>query len=408
MSFFLDNNYVHHEKQTRETNNILYELYEELIKANKYLNKIKRGGEFDYGMNIQKITNVSQISKPKFFNSNSFPERVRRHIDDKALLEYSYTFSLFSREIKIIFIIEEAGNIKEYNKYVDAIIMWLYMLNMYASNKCSKKITIYLYFTKLEKKLPSSNISILDQHNVNTAFTRTCPKDSEIVVFRKEEWFKVLIHETFHNFGLDFSDMNNTSCHNYILSLFPVNSEVNLYEAYTEFWAEIINSLFCSFFILKNKNDINEFMKNVEYFINFERTYSFFQLVKTLNFMGLTYNDLYSKSSKSSIMRDNLYKEDSNVLSYYIIKTILINNYQDFIYWCKKHNSSLLQFKKTTTSQTDLCKFIEKKYRTKQMLQNVKSTELFMKRFKESNNTNKIDEIYYLLTNMRMSICELG
>jgi hypothetical protein len=34
MSFFLDNNYVHHEKQTKGTNNILYELYEELVKAN--------------------------------------------------------------------------------------------------------------------------------------------------------------------------------------------------------------------------------------------------------------------------------------------------------------------------------------------------------------------------------------
>ena len=235
MSFFLNNNYVHHEKQTRDTNNILYELYEELIKANDFLNRIKKEREFSYGVYIKKIANVSQISKPKFFNSDSFPERIRRDIDNKAVLEYSYTFSLFNREITIIFVLEEQGNIKEYNKYVDAIIMWLYILNKYASDSCSKKITIYLYFTKLEKRLPSSNISILDHHNVNTAFTRTCPKDSEIVVFRKEEWFKVLIHETFHNFGLDFSDMNNSNCHNYILSLFPVNSDVNLYEAYTEF-----------------------------------------------------------------------------------------------------------------------------------------------------------------------------
>ena len=74
-------------------------------------------------------------------------------------------------------------------------------------------------------------------------------------------------------------------------------------------------------------------MKNVEFFIHFERTYSFFQLVKTLNFMGLTYKDLYSETEKSSIMRENLYKEKSNVLSYYIIKTILINNYQLYCYY---------------------------------------------------------------------------
>ena len=410
MSFFIDNNYVHHEKQSNHTNNILHELYDQLMEANNFLYKIKKEREFSYGTHIKKITNVSQITKPKFFNSDSFPERVRRHIDNKTLFEYSYIFSLFDREIKIIFVLEEQGNEKEYNKYVDSIIMWLYILNKYASNNCSKKITIYLYFTTLEKRLPESNIYILDQHNVNTAFTRTCPINSEIVVFRKEEWFKVLIHETFHNFGLDFSDMNNNTCHNYILSLFPVNSNVNLYEAYTEFWAEIINSLFCSFYSLKNKNDIHEFMKNAEYFINFERNYSFFQMVKTLKFMGLTYNDLYCKSQKSSIMRDNLYKEESNVLAYYIIKTILINNYQDFIFWCKKHNSSLLQFRKTTSNQMDMCKFIEKKYKTKQMLENVKSTGLFINKFKNLNSKNKINinEIYYLLTNMRLSICELG
>ena len=408
MSFFLDNSYVNHEKQTNNTNNILYELYEELVKANDFLHKRKSEREFIYGVHVKKIMNISQISKPKFFNSDSFPKRVRRHIDNKALLEYSYMFSLFDREINVIFILEEQGNIKEYNKYVDAIIMWMYILNIYSSNKCSKKITIYLYFTKLEKYLPSSNISILDEHNVNTAFTRTCPKDSEIVIFRKEEWFKVFIHETFHNFGLDFSDMNNNDVHNYILSLFPVNSDVNLFESYTEFWAEIINSLFCSFFSLKNKNDVKEFMENTEYFINFERNYSFFQLVKTLNFMGLSYNDLYSKSQKSSIMRDNLYKEDSNVLAYYIIKTILINNYQDFIFWCKKHNNSLLQFRKTISNQRDFCKFIEKKYKTKQMLENVKSTESFINSFKNMKVKNKVNDINYILTNMRMSICELG
>ena len=107
-----------------------------------------------------------------------------------------------------------------YNKYVDTIIMWLYILNEYGSKKCSTTFTIFLYLTSLEKKLPTSNIDILDQINVNTAFTSTCPSDSEIVIFRKEEWFKVFIHETFHSFGLDFSDMNNADATKFILTKF--------------------------------------------------------------------------------------------------------------------------------------------------------------------------------------------
>ena len=104
-------------------------------------------------------------------------------------------------------------------------------------------------------------------------------------------------------------------------------------------------------------------------------------------------------------MRTNLYKEKSNVLSYYVIKAILINNYQDFLFWCKQNNTSLLQFKKTPASQMEFCKFIEGKYKTSQMIKSVKSTEMFMKKLLLSNNYNNTD---YLLNNMRMTMCELG
>ena len=49
-----------------------------------------------------------------------------------------------------------------------------------------------------------------------------------------------------------------------------VNSEVNAYEAYTEFWAEIINAIFSSYYDTKN-HDINVFLSNCEFYINFER-----------------------------------------------------------------------------------------------------------------------------------------
>jgi len=322
------------------------------------------------------------------------------------MCELTYSFSLLGRNIKLNFMIEEDGielKLDIFDKYVDSIVMWLYILNQYSSKACSNTLVVYFYFTSLEKKLPSSNISILDEINVNTAFTTTCPKDSEIVVFRKEEWFKVFIHETFHNFGLDFSDMNCDEATGFILNIFKVSSKVNLYESYTEFWAEIMNALFCSFIELKDKTNIEEFLSNAEFFINFERTYSFFQLVKTLNFMGLKYSDLYSNNSNSKVLRDNLYKENTNVLSYYVIKTILINNYQSFLYWCKKNNISLLQFKKTILNQRSYCKFIERFYKSKSMLENIYNTQQFLFKINKSKKINN-----YILSNLRMSICELG
>ena len=409
MSFFIKNNCINHISQTKNTDEITTSLYKEIIDSYNHLLNLKKNKRDNfYNIKIKKITNVSQISRPRNFNSNSFPEEIRNQIDHLSLSEISYTFSLFDRKITLHFVVEEPEvehKIDIYNKYVDAIIMWFYILNEYGSKKCSSSFTVFLYFTSLEKKLPESNIDILDQIHVNTAFTTTCPKDSEIVIFRKEEWFKVLIHESFHNFALDFSDMDTSECTRDILSIFPVNSEVNLFESYTEFWAEIMNALFCSFFNLKNKTDAEEFHSNFEFFINFERTYSFFQLVKTLDFMGLNYKNIYSRTKQSEILRKTLYKEKSNVLAYYIIKVILINNYQGFLSWCKTHNFSLLQFKKTISNIKEFCNFIRNNYKTKLMLDNVKSSEMCLQKVK---NEKKHKHQKFLLTNMRMSICEMG
>jgi hypothetical protein len=407
MYFFTKNKHINKVKQTKRTDSIITELYNDIYESYKYLISLKQKGNF-YNVTTKRVLSATQISRPQSFNSKSFPDVVRNHIDETTMSEISYTFSLYGRNIKIHFIVEDDNvelKLETFNSYVDAIVMWLYILNQYASKQCANSLVIYLYFTSLEKKLPDSNIFILDEINVNTAFTTTCPRDSEIVVFRKEEWFKVFIHETFHNFALDFSDMNNDEVNRCILNIFKVNSNVNLYESYTEFWAEIMNALFCSFFLLKEKNDINEFLYNSEFFINFERTFSYFQLVKTLNFMGLTYKDLYSKTEHSRIIRENLYKEKTNVLAYYVIKTILINNYQGFLNWCKTNNFSLLQFNKTIVNQREFCNFIQKNYKTSNMLGNIVETQLFIN---DITNKRKKANLSYILSNLRMSICELG
>jgi len=406
MLFFAKNNHINKVNQTKRTELILLSLYDDINNAFKYLNNLKQNGKY-FNITTKKISTASQISKPHNFNYNSFPDMIRKHIDDLSMSEIIYNFSLYGRHIKLCFIVEEDNvelKLETFNKYVDNIIMWLYILNQYASKHCSNTLTVYFYFTSLEKYLPSSNIHILDEHNVNTAFTTTCPKDSEIVVFRYEEWFKVFIHETFHSFGLDFSDMNNDESKKCILNIFKVSSHVNLYESYTEFWAEIMNALFCSFLALNDKNNVDEFLSNSEFFINFERTYSLFQLVKTLNFMGLSYKDLYLNNERSRILRENLYKEKTSVLSYYVIKAILINNYQGFLLWCKNNNFSLLQFKKTLTSQKEYCKFIEKNYKSSSMLNGIVETQKFLIKAQKEKKSN----LHYILSNLRMSICEMG
>jgi hypothetical protein len=410
MSFFIRHNCLMPIKQTKKTDAIFINLYHEITEGVSHINsmKTKLGSSF-YKLKITKITNMNQIPRPTTFPPNSFPNKVRTHINEYALSLLNYSFDMFGRKINIIFLTEEQepdAIVEDYNKYVDYMLVWLFIVNEYSSKSCVDELKIYIYHTTLLKLLPETNIEILNQNNVNTAFTRTCPKKSEIVVFRKEEWFKAFIHETFHNFGLDFSDMNQSMCNEKILSLFPVNSEVNLYESYTEFWARIINALLCSYINMKDKDDIDEFLMGSEFFINFERIFSFFQMIKVLNFMDMTYKNMYERTPISNNIRTMMFNERTSVLSYYIITLILFNSYQDFVSWCATNNTNLLQFKKTTSNLDNFCKYIEKKYRTKTLLDGIKCSEsLFSNVEKRSKRQNNLG---YLIKSLRMTICELG
>ena len=411
MSFLSKKNCVSQVHITKKTQNILLKLYHEIKIANDYISSLKNKNPSDfYNLKITRINNITEIPRPRLYSDKAFPEKVRSHINDHATYLLVYSFSLFQRKIKFKFIVEDEminNNIETYNRYVDAMLMWMYILNDYSSKECSKELEVYLYFTTLKKILPETNISVLSENNVNTAYTTTCPKVSDIVIFRKEEWFKVFMHETFHNFALDFSDMNVENCTKRILSIFPIKSDVNLFEAYAEFWAEFMNSLFCSFFAMHDNNNTEEFLSNAEYFLHFERTFGFFQMVKTLDFMGLKYKDLYSNNKASIASREILYKENTSVFSYYVLNLILFNNYQGFLAWCDTNNFSLLQFKKTSRNLDEFCNYIEKNYKTKSMLDGVSCTENLLIKMKSKKNVSN-QKISYLMRNMRMTVCELG
>jgi hypothetical protein len=86
----------------------------------------------------------------------------------------------------------------------------------------------------------------------------------------------------------------------------------------------------------------------------------------------------------------------------------LLNNYNSFLLWCKTNNLSLLQFKKTISNQNEYRDFIKKNYKTKSMLESVHNAHIFLNKVSKDINRKRDKNIPYLLSNLRMSICELG
>ena len=117
--------------------------------------------------------------------------------------------------------------------------------------------------------------------------------------------------------------------------------------------------------------------------------------------------NLYSNKNGSALLRNTLYKEQTSVLAYYVIKTILLTKYQSFLLWCENKHFSLLQFKKTAIHQREFCEFIEKNYKNADMLQGIYNAEFLIDKLKKVNQKSKKKEFEFLAQNMRMSVCEL-
>ena len=398
ITFISKTEFISNIKHNGTTSNILLQLYDDILKANQYLLERKKT-EPTYQLIEKQLKDPSEISKPKKMKYIWVPPEVIQHIESHCSIELSYSFSLFDRKIKLFFIEESTIKHGSHQKYIDLIIMWLFILHLHSSKQCAKTLVIYFYFTSLEKKLPYSNKETLNENHVNTAFTFSCHTDGEIVLFRKEEWFKVFIHESFHTFGLDFSNMDNEQCSRYIKKMFKVISDVNAFEAYTEFWAETWNACFCSFLHMNDPRKKKEFLFLAENYINLERKYSYFQLVKTLSFMGLTYKSLYSNDKDQSSLREKLYKEKTSVLAYYVIKTVLMSNYEVFLEWCLMNNTSLFLFKKTQKQLMEFCIFVKNHYKNIRMTKDINNVEYYFHENKQNQT--------FLFKNLRMSVCEM-
>jgi len=382
-------------KQTVDIDELIKCLYNEILLGFNYYNDIKSTIQSE----TKKINNVNKIPFPSSISDKFFPKDIENNIKSKSNFYATYNIEILGYKFKIVLVY--ALNTFNIEYYVSVIITWLHIVLNYATSKCSKNITIFIYLTDKSKKLPSNELDILDVINVNSAYTYCCrnPKTkNEIVIFRKEEWFKTLIHETMHAFGLDFCKLDNDFVSNKIKTTFPINSDINLNESYCEFWAETLNILIISFFSLKSSDTIDTYLQSVKNWITYEKTFSIIQLIKILKYMNLEYTDLYKNNKMCVFKRNFFYHENTNVFSYYIIKCILMYNLEDFILWCVDNNINALDFFKTTTNIENFIQFIVSKYNNKQFIKIIKANEKIFNKF---SNTSK----FY--TSTKMSLLEI-
>jgi hypothetical protein len=295
-------------------------------------------------------------------NKKYLSEKAYWYIKDKINHKLIYNTIVKNREIQIIFYLKDKKEIKNYEKKMIKILHILFFLSNYATNDCATKLKIHCILTDHKKVMPCNNDIILNKEHVNSAFTTSCVNNGDIVLYRKEEWFKILIHELFHILGLDFSAYYKDIYSSKLREKLNINSTYLIYETYSEFWATIINTIYYTYFVIYegislekiNFKKFNEINSNN---INIEITYSLMQVSKILYHMNITFEELWSNETHNKILREEKYKEDTNVLAYYILKTNLLLHYGEMFEWCLLNNRNLLYF---TENSKNIYSFVEK------------------------------------------------
>ncbi len=393
----------HHINQTN--NSFLLQILNNIKDAEQSWNKIHNTIMFE---------EILETISKQTIASSFMPENIKSHILKDAIITKKCIFRINSQMVNIhlSYIVSNTPNITNISKSkidkffkdrMKLIYLWLHVSNKYRDSQCSQSINIHIYLTDLYKTLPEKGVP-LDEFNVNTAITTSCVKNGQIYIYREEEWFKVLMHETFHVFGMDFTNRNHITT-NYqdlmdkkVSDFISIKTDLRFFETYCEINAEWLNILFYTYFNSHNQtneNIIKNFYKNLIY----EKMFSIIQSEKLLNHYGVKYLDIFNRDSNNIKKINKQYKEKTYVLSYNIFKSVYMFNLENLFEWFQTNNENSLRIKLTEENMDSFMDILKQNYNKPEYLTFLKNAKEWII---ENENTNNIET-----KTCRMSLFEI-
>jgi hypothetical protein len=167
------------------------------------------------------------------------------------------------------------------------------------------KINIEVYDIPKKKNLPPKNETIEPKHiNSGYCYTTSGVNDINIVIFRREEFFKVLIHELLHFFDIIPYNHDLETLYG---NMFNSVHSINVNEALVELYAIHIS---CEI-ISKIKG------KKLDELLESEYEFSITQCKKLMKQQDVTFSDILKNKF--------VWHQDTNAFSYFILKQIFFN-----------------------------------------------------------------------------------
>jgi hypothetical protein len=283
-----------------------------------------------HSLNYKFDTSIMDQDTRDIFNfifKNKSREELHKIIYDNPFIsldvqQYFETNNIIINKYKLanfdITIFGENDLINKIN--IDLIFNIIEIMGKLVNYKSTKNNQINILLSNQKKEFTSKNL--LTSQNINSG---SSIKSINVNVWRFEEVYKVLIHELVHFFGLDYNIYTHfDNLENNVNNLFCFDGKNNINESYTEFIAIIIHTMIIS------KYTNLEFDKLLEK----ELSFSLFQCAKILKYFEFeNINELFDNKICSKKIN-----QTTSVISYFIIKTALLVNFNEILQYLDDHN----------------------------------------------------------------------
>ena len=305
-------------------------------------------------------------------DSDFFPEEIQRHILNEQSTAVTYNFSAGGRKVVLHFVVfnkrESDLNMDKMLARAMRVCALMHLVSMHASRStCSSTLSIFIYMTDFKKRFPDKAGEVFESEHVNTGMSYHCAKTNDIVVFRKEEWFKVLIHESFHAFGLSFTDSDmpdrtDAAMQAMLKKTYAISHPVRIYETYCEIWARILNVVFACFSdgngskctnCMDSEIELAIFGECVMKGLKKDAEHALHQCAKIMHYLDIPSHVLMNPTDENRAIVAKKYRENTNVFAYYVMTCALQHSHEIFLEWCYKNNpftdkkprANILQFR---------------------------------------------------------------
>ena len=306
---------------------------------------------------------INNLLKKSIFISPSIISYIRSNFKKYYLIEYDNNLIYYFIEDKST---KEKEKEKEKDIYHICSIIYSIKILFNRTNKNNKQ-TLYYFPTPFKKKI-NKDTKILGINECNTGYShleslyekkdkiQCCHSNGNIYIFRKEEHYKVLIHELIHACYRD-RDMILSEENDIFSNKFCVNKKILLNESYTETIATILNLFYVNIILKKD-------IKNLDLIFQNETKYSFYTMIKILNFYKIKSINDFIKNNKNKKECNTQFLQSTNVFSYYIVKPLLLSNLKLFTNYLKKYtdNFSIKSSKSVKYFSNIILKIINKKH----------------------------------------------